>query len=86
MDDAIVSFGTIEKSKVYEDIVSIGVFTSKGFRQKEMGRNTPLFLKRECYQNKLRPIAGYWYYNHNSKKTLESAGMFTQTRSLKIFM
>ncbi len=86
MEDAIVSFGIIEKSKVYENIASIGVFTAKGFRQKGIGRNTVLFLKRECYQNKLRPIAGCWYYNHNSKKTLESAGMFTQTRLLKIFM
>ena len=86
MDNTIVSFGIIEKSKIYEHIASIGVFIAKGFRQKGIGRNTLLFLKRECYQNKLRPIAGCWYYNHNSKKTLESAGMFTQTRLVKIFM
>ena len=28
-------------------------------------------------------IAGCWYYNHTSKKTLEKAGMLTQTRLLK---
>ncbi len=38
----------------------------------------------DCRQKELHPIAGCWYYNHNSKKTLERAGMVTQTRLLKV--
>jgi hypothetical protein len=36
-----------------------------------------------CAQQGRRPIAGCWYYNHLSKKTLEKAGLFSQTRLLK---
>ncbi len=82
IDDTIVSFGIIEKSNLYNNVASIGMFTIPGDRQSGIGRNTLLRLKGLCYENGITPIAGCWYYNHNSKKTLESAGMFSQTRLL----
>lgn len=82
----IVSFGIIEKSKLYESFASIGMFTIGDQRQKGIGRNTLLILKRYCYNEGIKPIAGCWYYNHNSKKALESAGMFSHTRLLVIHL
>ncbi len=79
-----VSFGVMERSKLYNNAASIGMFTIDEFRQQGIGRSTLLWLKNECYQNGLKPVAGCWYYNHYSKKTLESAGMFTQTRILRV--
>lgn len=81
-DEIVVSFGIIEKSKLYENVASIGMFTVSENRQCGIGRNTLIKLKEICYQEDLIPIAGCWYYNHNSKKTLESAGMFSQSRLL----
>ena len=31
----------------------------------------------------LRPVAGCWYYNHRSRRTLQRAGMYSSTRLLK---
>jgi hypothetical protein len=41
------------------------------------------------FRNKLKrvrgkPIPGCWNYNHNSKRTLESAGYASNTRLLRI--
>ncbi|MEM7802263.1 MAG: GNAT family N-acetyltransferase [Chloroflexota bacterium] len=82
-DGEIVSFGIIETSQLYEKTASIGMFVLETERQKGYGTQTILALKRRCLDNGVRPIAGCWYYNHNSKKTLEKTGMFTQTRLLK---
>lgn len=79
-----VSFGLIEKSILYSDVASIGMYSIPEKRQSGVGRNTLLKLKEICYNQGITPIAGCWYYNHNSKKTLESAGMFSQTRLLVI--
>lgn len=84
LNEQVVSFGIIEKSRLYENVASIGMFTTSDIRQSGIGRNTLLQLKELCYKNGITPIAGCWYYNHNSKKTLESAGMFTQSRLLVV--
>lgn len=84
LKNKVVSFGIIEKSELYNNIGSIGMFTVSQHRQTGIGRNTLLRMKAVCYENGLTPIAGCWYYNHNSKKTLQSAGMFSQTRLLVV--
>ena len=81
-DEEIVSFGIIEKSKIYRNVASIGMYTVSENRQCGIGRNTLIRLKEICYQEDIIPIAGCWYYNHNSKKTLQSAGMVPQSRLL----
>lgn len=82
-DRICVSFGVMEKSRVMENIASIGMFVIPQHRQKGIGSDTLRLLMLECYRQGVQPIAGCWYYNHLSKKTLERAGMFTQTRLLK---
>ncbi len=79
-----VGFGIIEKSTLLDGVASIGMFVIESCRQRGIGAAIIQLLMNTCKEKGLRPIAGCWYYNHLSKKTLERAGMFTQTRLLKI--
>jgi hypothetical protein len=45
---------------------------------------TIAMLIEECRRRSLRPVAGCWYYNHRSRRTLQRAGMYSPTRLLKI--
>jgi GNAT superfamily N-acetyltransferase len=79
-----VGFGIMARSTFYPDVASIGMFTVEAARLGGVGAATIRFLIARCQSSGLRPVAGCWYYNHNSKKTLERAGMFSQTRLLKL--
>lgn len=82
--DEYVGFGLLEQSSLYRDVASIGMYTIERFRRTGIATATITLLIEECRRRGLHPIAGCWYYNHVSKRTLERAGMFTQTRLLKI--
>lgn len=77
-------FGIIDKGRLCLDVGSCGMFTVEAQRRQGIGAAIIAYLIDRCAELGLRPIAGCWYYNHRSKKTLEKAGMFTQTRLLKI--
>lgn len=80
----VVAFGIFEKGRILKNHVSIGMYTVPEYRQKGVGKQTLSFLIEEGLKNGLEPIAGCWYYNHLSKKTLESVGMISNTRYLRI--
>lgn len=82
--DKIVGFGNVEKGIIVKNYVSIGMFTVEEYRQKGIGTSILLALKDMVYKEGMIPIAGCWYYNHQSKKTLEKAGMYSATRLLKV--
>ena len=79
-----VGFGILVKSTLYEDVASIGMYTIERFRQTGVGTATIAMLIEECRRRSLRPVAGCWYYNHRSRRTLQRAGMYSPTRLLKI--
>ena len=83
-DGICVGFGIIEKGQLVRSVGSIGMFVIPEYRQKGVGADTLRLLIAECQKQNLKPIAGCGYNNHLSKRTLERAGMFTQTRLLKI--
>jgi RimJ/RimL family protein N-acetyltransferase len=83
-NDEPVGFGIIEPSRLYGDAASIGMFTIEWHRNQGVGADTITLLRQECHRRALRPIAGCWYYNHASKRTLEHAGMVTRTTLLRI--
>ena len=58
------------------------MFTIEPFRNTGVGTTTIALLMAECSRRGLRPVAGCWYYNHGSKRTLERAAV-TQTRLLR---
>ncbi len=79
-----VGFGILVKSTLYEHVASIGMYTIQRFRQTGVGTAIISMLIAECRQRSLRPVAGCWYYNHRSRRTLQRAGMYSPTRLLKI--
>jgi RimJ/RimL family protein N-acetyltransferase len=84
LEDKCAAFGLVDKSVLLEGVASIGMFVVEAFRQQGVGTATLRSLTDECKKQNLRPVAGCWYYNRPSKKTLERAGMFSQTRLLKV--
>ena len=83
-DEEPVGFGILVKSTLYEDVASIGMYTIERVRQAGIGTATIAMLIAECRRRSLRPVAGCWYYNHRSRRTLLRAGMYSSTRLLKI--
>jgi GNAT superfamily N-acetyltransferase len=67
--------GIIEKGMICRDYASIGMFVNRDFRGKGYAPLILLKLKEWCYQHDLKPIAGCWYPNTLSRKSLEAAGM-----------
>ncbi|HEY8598644.1 MAG TPA: GNAT family N-acetyltransferase [Thermomicrobiales bacterium] len=83
-DGTPVGFGLTDISTLYPDVASIGMYTIERFRQQGVGAATLGLLRGECQRRGLRAVAGCWYYNHRSKRTLERGGMHSPTRLLKI--
>ena len=82
--DERVGFGLLVESALYDAVASIGMYTIERFRREGVGTATIALLIDECRRRGPRPVAGCWYYNHRSKRTLERAGMFSPTRLLKV--
>ena len=83
-DKEVLGFGITEKGQVLKGYTSIGMFTRECYRQKGIGRTIITKLKELCYENGEIPICGCWYYNTNSKLTLESSGFISKTRLLNV--
>ena len=82
--DELLGLGIIERGRLCDGAASCGMFVAEPARRQGIGAAIIANLMGCCAEMTLQPVAGCWYYNHNSKKTLEKAGMFTQTRLLKI--
>lgn len=82
-DSKVITLGVYERGRILKRYVSIGMFTVPEYRQKGIGKQTLSYLIEEALRENLKPIAGCWYYNHLSKKTLESVGMISNTRYIR---
>lgn len=80
----LIAIGVIEPSRLFDRQASIGMFTRDDLRGHGIGRHTIRFLIGECRAAGVAPVAGCWYYNHASKRTLEAAGMVSSTQLLRI--
>lgn len=83
-NDNILGFGLIEDCNIFKDYKATGMFTVNKHRQNGVGRSIILHLKDICYEKGFKPLPGCWYYNFNSKRTLESCGYISKTRLLNI--
>ncbi|MHB8637187.1 MAG: GNAT family N-acetyltransferase [Fimbriimonadaceae bacterium] len=79
-----VGIGVRQIGEFSPGVASIGMFTFEKFRRTGVGTATVSALIQLCQAQEIRPIAGCWYYNHASKKTLERAGMVAPTRLLRV--
>jgi len=76
--------GFFNKNNLNPNAASIGMSVHPDFRRKGVGRSIIMHLANICHKKGITPYCGCWYYNHNSKATLESAGFITQTRLLNV--
>lgn len=83
-DEEIYGFGVVENNRIHKTYKGIGMFTVEEHRQKGVGRSIILHLKDLVHTLGYDALPGCWYYNYNSKRTLESCGFVTKTRLLKI--
>ena len=81
----VIGFGVVEYQKIAHKQASIGMIVREEYRRKGYGANILHGLKTIVQGKGLTAVSGCWYYNHNSKKTMESAGAFSQTRLLNFF-
>ncbi len=81
--EELLGCGIIERGLFCADCVSIGMFTNPAHRKKGVARTVLIRLKEWAYQNGLRPVAGCWYYNTLSRKSLESAGMIAASKGFE---
>ena len=77
--------GFLNSHQLTPNTVSIGMSVHPEHRQRGVGRSIILHLADICREKGMTPVCGCWYYNHNSKRTLESAGFITKTRLLKLW-
>lgn len=82
--DKIVGFGVMELGVIRKEMASIGMYVREEYRRKGNGTKIIQGLQRLAIGKKRSPIAGCWIWNHGSKKTLERAGLVSQTRYMKI--
>jgi RimJ/RimL family protein N-acetyltransferase len=83
-EQELVGFGLLVQTTLQPRVASIGMYTMDRFRHRGVGTSTIRLLIAECERRGLRAVAGCWYYNHASKRTLERAGMYAGTRLLRI--
>lgn len=83
-DEEIYGFGVLVSGQIHTDYKGIGMYTVEKHRRKGVGRSIILHLKDLCHTLGFIPLPGCWYYNHNSKRTLESCGFVSKTRLLKL--
>ncbi|MBT3318603.1 MAG: hypothetical protein HN948_10075 [Clostridia bacterium] len=74
-DNELLGCGIVEYGRICKDYMSIGMFVCPHHRQKGVAKTILLGLKDYAYSKNKKPLAGCWYYNTLSRKSLESAGM-----------
>lgn len=83
-DEEDLGYGIIVPNKMLTKYWACGMITLENKRQKGVGRSIQIHLADICREQGYTPISGCWYYNHLSKKTIESAGRYTKTRLLNV--
>jgi len=80
-----IGFGIVETGRVLSEIASIGMYVVEEKRQQGYGRNILRQLNESMMKEGYNCRSGCWYYNHNSLKSMESAGAYSKTRLLRFY-
>ena len=81
----LVGFGVIEYGRIVKNIASIGMYVMPDKRQMGYAASILKVLQKLVESKGYSARSGCWYYNHNSKKSMESAGAFSKTRLLRFY-
>jgi hypothetical protein len=79
-----LGFGMVVPGKLLPQYASVGMITLEQYRRRGVGRSIQLHLADLCRESGFLPIAGCWYMNENSKRTIESTGRYSKTRLLNV--
>jgi hypothetical protein len=85
-EDEILGIGVLEKNRIMNNCIGTGMLTKESQRGRGVGRSMILHLKTIVYDMSMAPVPGCWYYNTNSRKTLESAGYITKSKLLRVIL
>jgi GNAT superfamily N-acetyltransferase len=81
----VIGFGIIDYQKIVSIYASTGMIVREEYRQIGYGANILNELKNIASSKGYITLSGCWYYNHLSKKTMESAGAYSKTRLLRFY-
>ncbi|MBV1757164.1 MAG: GNAT family N-acetyltransferase [Dethiosulfatibacter sp.] len=84
-NDHLIGFGIVETGRVIKSIASIGMYVMEEKRQQGYAKNILKNLQELVESEGFECRSGCWYYNHNSLKSMESAGAYSKTRLLRFF-
>lgn len=84
-DGTPVGLGVMEAGRVLTENASIGMCVYEEYRCQGNAVAILEGLKAIAYEKGLTPVAGCWYYNHNSKKSLEASGGYCQERLVRFY-
>ncbi|MCL2873341.1 MAG: GNAT family N-acetyltransferase [Defluviitaleaceae bacterium] len=79
----IIGFGIVEYGRAIKSMASIGMYVCEKYRRRGLAVDILQGMKRIVNDKGLRAVSGCWYYNHNSKKSLEKAGGYCKTRLIR---
>jgi len=82
-NNEMIGLGVLVQNKIMMNCAGTGMFTKESRRGEGIGRSIILHLKAIVYESGKTPVPGCWYYNTNSKRTLESAGYISKSKLLK---
>ncbi len=81
----LVGFGVVEYGRIVKHSASIGMYVMEDKRQMGYAASILKILQKLVESKGFQARSGCWYYNHNSKKSMESAGAFSKTRLLRFY-
>ena len=84
--EELLGCGIVVRGRFFTGHASIGMVTCKEHRRRGIGRFILWSMKQWCYERNLQPIAGCWYYNTVSRRSLESVGMASRSRGMRAIL
>ncbi|WP_422485800.1 GNAT family N-acetyltransferase [Gudongella sp. DL1XJH-153] len=84
-DEELIGFGIVETGRVIKSIASVGMFVMEDKRQQGYAKNILRQLKELVEKEGYEARSGCWYYNHNSLKSMKSAGAYPKSRLLRFY-
>lgn len=84
-ESELVGFGVVEESRIVDKTASIGMYVLEEKRQMGYAKNILKSLQELVEEKGFKVRSGCWYYNHNSKKSIEAAGGVAKSRLLRFY-
>jgi GNAT superfamily N-acetyltransferase len=82
-NNELIGLGVLVDNHIMRNCIGTGMFTREDRRGEGIGRSIILHLRAIAHELGKTPVPGCWYYNTNSRRTLESAGYVTKSKLLK---